>query len=41
MLAVILSGHGAFASGLAQAVHQVIGEQPQFRFTKSVLILKW
>lgn len=32
MLAVILSGHGAFASGLAQAVHQVIGEQPQFRF---------
>lgn len=32
MLAVILSGHGAFASGMAQAVHQVIGEQPQFRF---------
>lgn len=32
MIAVILSGHGAFASGMAQAVHQVIGEQPQFRF---------
>ncbi|EKO3368644.1 PTS sugar transporter subunit IIA [Vibrio fluvialis] len=32
MLAVILSGHGAFASGMAQAVHQVIGKQDQFRF---------
>ncbi len=32
MIAVILSGHGGFASGLAQAVHQVIGEQDQFKF---------
>ncbi|HFQ5585766.1 TPA: PTS galactosamine/N-acetylgalactosamine transporter subunit IIA [Vibrio vulnificus] len=32
MLAVILSGHGGFASGIAQAVAQVIGEQEQFRF---------
>lgn len=32
MIAVILSGHGGFASGLAKAVFQVIGEQPQFRF---------
>ncbi|GAB2657181.1 PTS galactosamine/N-acetylgalactosamine transporter subunit IIA [Vibrio panuliri] len=32
MIAVILSGHGGFASGLAKAVFQVIGEQPQFKF---------
>ena len=32
MIAVILSGHGGFASGLAKAVHQVIGEQDQFKF---------
>ena len=32
MIAVILSGHGGFASGIAQAIHQVIGEQPQFKF---------
>jgi len=32
MIAVILSGHGGFASGLAKAVCQVIGEQPQFKF---------
>ncbi|CAH0537271.1 PTS galactosamine/N-acetylgalactosamine transporter subunit IIA [Vibrio marisflavi] len=31
MIAVILSGHGAFASGLEQAVNQVIGEQVQFK----------
>lgn len=30
MIAVILSGHGGFASGLGQAVDQVIGEQEQF-----------
>lgn len=32
MIAVILSGHGGFASGLAKAVFQVIGEQLQFKF---------
>ncbi|ANU36857.1 PTS galactosamine/N-acetylgalactosamine transporter subunit IIA [Vibrio scophthalmi] len=32
MIAVILSGHGGFASGIAQAIHQVIGEQAQFKF---------
>lgn len=32
MIAVILSGHGGFASGIAQAITQVIGEQEQFRF---------
>ncbi|MDO6524395.1 PTS galactosamine/N-acetylgalactosamine transporter subunit IIA [Motilimonas sp. 1_MG-2023] len=32
MIAVILSGHGGFASGIAKAVHQVIGEQPQFKY---------
>ncbi len=32
MIAVILSGHGGFASGIAQAIAQVIGEQEQFRF---------
>ncbi len=31
MIAVILSGHGGFASGIEQAIHQVIGEQEQFR----------
>jgi PTS system N-acetylgalactosamine-specific IIA component len=31
MLAVILSGHGGFASGLEKAVNQIIGEQEQFR----------
>ncbi|WP_260259337.1 PTS galactosamine/N-acetylgalactosamine transporter subunit IIA [Vibrio intestinalis] len=32
MISVILSGHGGFASGIAKAIHQVIGEQPQFKF---------
>ncbi|WP_070963828.1 PTS galactosamine/N-acetylgalactosamine transporter subunit IIA [Vibrio sonorensis] len=31
MIAVVLSGHGAFASGLEAAIVQVIGEQPQFK----------
>lgn len=31
MIAVILSGHGGFASGIEQAIHQVIGEQEQFK----------
>ncbi|WED24947.1 PTS sugar transporter subunit IIA [Vibrio sp. JC009] len=31
MLAVILSGHGGFASGLEKAIEQIIGEQSQFR----------
>jgi PTS system N-acetylgalactosamine-specific IIA component len=31
MIAVILSGHGGFASGLQQAVVQIIGEQEQFK----------
>ncbi|MGD8110447.1 PTS galactosamine/N-acetylgalactosamine transporter subunit IIA [Vibrio sp. NTOU-M3] len=31
MIAVILSGHGGFASGIEKAIHQVIGEQPQFQ----------
>ncbi|GLO63583.1 PTS N-acetylgalactosamine transporter subunit IIA [Vibrio sp. MACH09] len=31
MIAVILSGHGGFASGLAKAIAQIVGEQPQFR----------
>lgn len=30
MITVILSGHGAFATGIQAAIHQVIGEQPQF-----------
>ncbi|KXF80236.1 PTS galactosamine/N-acetylgalactosamine transporter subunit IIA [Enterovibrio coralii] len=30
MIGVILSGHGGFASGISQALTQVIGEQPQF-----------
>ncbi|MGF1728231.1 PTS galactosamine/N-acetylgalactosamine transporter subunit IIA [Photobacterium kasasachensis] len=29
MIGVIISGHGAFASGIGQAVNQIIGEQPQ------------
>ncbi|MGM3172817.1 PTS galactosamine/N-acetylgalactosamine transporter subunit IIA [Dickeya lacustris] len=28
MLGIIISGHGAFASGMAKAVEQVLGEQP-------------
>lgn len=32
MIAVILSGHGSFATGLAHAVRQIIGEQDQFKF---------
>ncbi|MDP2573342.1 PTS galactosamine/N-acetylgalactosamine transporter subunit IIA [Vibrio penaeicida] len=31
MIAVILSGHGGFASGIAQAIYQIIGDQPQFK----------
>ncbi|MBD1556152.1 PTS sugar transporter subunit IIA [Vibrio sp. S9_S30] len=31
MIAVILSGHGGFASGITQAIHQIIGDQPQFK----------
>lgn len=30
MIAVIVSGHGGFATGMQQAIEQVIGEQPQF-----------
>ncbi|MTH45758.1 PTS galactosamine/N-acetylgalactosamine transporter subunit IIA [Intestinirhabdus alba] len=30
MLGIILCGHGGFASGLAQAMRQILGEQPQF-----------
>lgn len=30
MLSVILTGHGGFASGLEQAMKQILGEQPQF-----------
>lgn len=29
MLSIILSGHGGFASGLEQAMKQILGEQPQ------------
>ncbi|CDG20254.1 conserved protein of unknown function [Xenorhabdus poinarii G6] len=29
MLGIILSGHGGFASGLEQAMKQILGEQPQ------------
>lgn len=32
MISVILAGHGGFASGITQAIHQVIGEQLQFKF---------
>ena len=30
MLGIILTGHGGFASGLEQAMKQILGEQPQF-----------
>ena len=30
MLGIILTGHGGFASGLQQAMKQILGEQPQF-----------
>lgn len=30
MLGVILTGHGGFATGLAEATVQIMGEQPQF-----------
>lgn len=30
MLGIILTGHGGFASGLEQAMRQILGEQPQF-----------
>lgn len=30
MIAVILAGHGHFGSGLGQAIHQIIGAQPNF-----------
>lgn len=30
MLGIILTGHGGFASGLASAMKQILGEQPQF-----------
>jgi PTS system N-acetylgalactosamine-specific IIA component len=30
MIAVILVGHGHFGSGLGQAIHQIIGAQPNF-----------
>lgn len=29
MLSIILTGHGGFASGLEQAMKQILGEQPQ------------
>lgn len=29
MLGIILTGHGGFASGLEQAMKQILGEQPQ------------
>ncbi|EPF20507.1 EIIAB-Man [Cedecea davisae] len=29
MLSIIVSGHGGFASGLEQAMKQILGEQPQ------------
>ena len=31
MIAVILSGHGGFASGIEQAIEQIIGQQTQFQ----------
>lgn len=31
MIAVILSGHGGFASGLEKAIIQIVGEQDQFK----------
>ncbi len=30
MLGIILTGHGGFASGLEQAMKQILGDQPQF-----------
>ncbi|MFU0870714.1 PTS galactosamine/N-acetylgalactosamine transporter subunit IIA [Kluyvera sichuanensis] len=30
MLGIILCGHGGFATGLEQAMKQIMGEQPQF-----------
>ena len=30
MLGIILCGHGGFATGLEQAMKQILGEQPQF-----------
>lgn len=30
MLSIILSGHGSFASGMEQAMKQILGEQPHF-----------
>ena len=30
MLGIILTGHGGFASGMAQAMKQILGEQPHF-----------
>ncbi|WP_330985595.1 MULTISPECIES: PTS galactosamine/N-acetylgalactosamine transporter subunit IIA [Enterobacterales] len=30
MLGIILTGHGGFASGLTQAMKQILGEQPKF-----------
>ncbi|RKR54728.1 PTS system N-acetylgalactosamine-specific EIIA component (Man family) [Yokenella regensburgei] len=30
MLGIILCGHGGFASGMEQAMEQILGEQPQF-----------
>lgn len=30
MLSIILSGHGGFASGMEQAMKQILGEQQQF-----------
>ncbi|AVJ18045.1 PTS galactosamine/N-acetylgalactosamine transporter subunit IIA [Serratia rhizosphaerae] len=38
MIGIILCGHGGFASGLARAMTQILGEQPQFMaidFTES------
>ena len=31
MIAVILTGHGGFASGMEKAILQIVGEQEQFR----------
>ncbi len=30
MLGIILTGHGGFASGMAMAMKQILGEQSQF-----------
>lgn len=29
MISIIITGHGAFASGMEQALKQIIGHQPQ------------